>query len=346
MDGAVLVNRVNPDNTWDDIVFRSLAHGTPVVDEESGDILSLGLLPSPRVAEYLENPVDPDDPSAGYWMRVTRSRDHGHTWEEERAVLFQEEEGWMPSGTGSENGITLQFGEHAGRLLVPTTRVLTHWDPTMGPRERRALYYHTMAIFSDDGGKTWHSSGPFPRPGTYEGSLAELSDGRVLYSSRSDAEDALRRKAWSYDGGETWEEHWTSSLPDSSGQGPRRRFYGCKGGLIRLPIDLEGRDVILYSQLDIDPDYDRRSNVTVWASFDGARTWPIKRSVYAGPAGYSMLAAGRPGTPSEGWIFLVFEGGPRGDTILEPYQGAADYNIARFNLSWLLEGELTGDGDL
>ncbi len=39
-----------------------------------------------------------------------------------------------------------------------------------------------------------------------------------------------------------------------------------------------------------------------------------------------MLAAGRPGTPSEGWIYLGFSGVP-------------DKNLARFNLSWILEGE-------
>jgi sialidase-1 len=45
------------------------------------------------------------------------------------------------------------------------------------------------------------------------------------------------------------------------------------------------------------------------------------------------LDAGRPGTPSEGWIYLLFEGGPQGGGT-----------IARFNLAWLLAGELTHDG--
>jgi sialidase-1 len=45
------------------------------------------------------------------------------------------------------------------------------------------------------------------------------------------------------------------------------------------------------------------------------------------------MNAGRPGTPSEGWIYLFYEGGPQGGG-----------SVARFNLSWLLEGEETGDG--
>ena len=31
-----------------------------------------------------------------------------------------------------------------------------------------------------------------------------------------------------------------------------------------------------------------------------------------GPFAYSSLSAGRPGTPSQGWIYLLFEGGPKG----------------------------------
>ena len=75
-----------------------------------------------------------------------------------------------------------------------------------------------------------------------------------------------------------------------------------------------------------------------WASFDGAKTWPIKRRVFEGPSAYSSLSAGRPGTPSEGWIYLLLEGGKK------VYSGGG--YLARFNLSWVLEGEKTGDGEL
>ena len=72
-----------------------------------------------------------------------------------------------------------------------------------------------------------------------------------------------------------------------------------------------------------------------WASFDGGKTWPVKRLVFAGPSAYSSLDAGRPGTPSEGWIYLHFEGGPGGGS-----------QVARFNLAWLLDGESTEDGEI
>ncbi len=71
------------------------------------------------------------------------------------------------------------------------------------------------------------------------------------------------------------------------------------------------------------------------ASFDGGDTWPVKRLVFDGPSAYSSLNAGRAGTPGAGWIYLHFEGGPGGGS-----QGA------RFNLSWLLDGESAGDGKI
>ena len=44
------------------------------------------------------------------------------------------------------------------------------------------------------------------------------------------------------------------------------------------------------------------------------------------------MSAGRPDTPSQGWIYLNFEDGGS--------------KVARFNLTWMLEGELTGDGEI
>jgi hypothetical protein len=41
------------------------------------------------------------------------------------------------------------------------------------------------------------------------------------------------------------------------------------------------------------------------------------------------MTAGRPGTKSEGWVYLNFEGGPKGGST-----------VAKFNLSWLLGGKV------
>jgi len=99
-------------------------------------------------------------------------------------------------------------------------------------------------------------------------------------------------------------------------------------GLTRLNV--KGRDILLYSNCD-SPGGRRLG--TVWASFDGGKTWPIKRLVFQGAFGYSAMTSGRPGTKTEGLVFLHFEGGPKGGSTL-----------ARFNLSWVLGGKETGDG--
>jgi hypothetical protein len=54
-----------------------------------------------------------------------------------------------------------------------------------------------------------------------------------------------------------------------------------------------------------------RVRMTVWASFDGAATWPVRRLVYGGSSAYSLLTAG-------------------------PYERIS---VSRFNLAWLLGGE-------
>ena len=64
------------------------------------------------------------------------------------------------------------------------------------------------------------------------------------------------------------------------------------------------------------------------ASFDGGKSWPLKRLVFDGPSAYSNLGVGRTGTPSQGKIYLVFEGGAGGH-----YEAV---QFVAFNLSWLL----------
>ena len=100
---------------------------------------------------------------------------------------------------------------------------------------------------------------------------------------------------------------------------------------MRLPV--AGQDVLIYSNLDTPAA--KRERISLWASFDGGKTWPVKRLVFDGTSAYSSLDAGRPGTPSEGWIYLHFEGGPGGGS-----------QVARFNLAWLLDGESTEDGEI
>ena len=101
-------------------------------------------------------------------------------------------------------------------------------------------------------------------------------------------------------------------------------------GLVRLPV--VGKDVLLYSNCD-SPGGRRRG--TVWASFDGGKSWPVQRLVFEGSFAYSSMTSGRPGTKRAGQVYLHFEGGPKGGS-----------SMARFNLSWVAAGKATGDGTI
>jgi sialidase-1 len=307
--------------TWgQEIAVGPGMHGGGVtVDETSGDIL---------VFMHPEHP-----PKEGLYAARTmfRSTDDGKTWEKEEAGFSEDVRGNIPSLHFHEHGITLHQGPHAGRLLRPA-RV---YIPMGG--------YNT-AIFSDDHGKTWQNSEPFPLDGTGEGAVVERTDGRIYYSSRKHVfgeNEPYRNErlyGWSDDGGETWSDlEFSASLPDGPQyRGDERRescyngHFGMAGGLTRLPV--ADKDILIYSNAD--EKEHARVRMTVWASFDGGQTWPVKRLVFEGPSAYSSLNAGRPDTSGEGWIYLQFE----------ERQGGGQ--MARFNLPWLLDGTLTDDGSL
>ena len=280
--------------------------GGMTVNETTGDILAF--------AEERHPPAP---------LSVYRSQDDGKTWQKIDITIYPDTRGNVPSMHMNEHGITLRHGKHAGRLI----RAARHYGEANYPKKHWPTHY-TTAIYSDDHGETWKTSKPFSEMGTGEAGIVELSDGRLYYNSRSHwnakKPPLRRREAWSYDGGETWSD-WriVDILPD----GPQDTNYGCFAGLVRLPV--AGRDIVLYSNCD---SASGRKLGTVWVSFDGAKTWPLKRLLWEDPFQYSSLATGRPGTPSEGWIYMHFEG-------LLPQS-----HVARFNLSWLLSGTRTGDG--
>ena len=195
---------------------------------------------------------------------VFRSRDHGKSWQKQDVVFSPDSNGNLPSMHMNEHGITLRHGKHKGRLVRPTRWYAGKNDRSLWPE------HYTNAIYSDDGGRTWNTSDPFPENGTGEAAVVELSDGRIYYNSRVHWQErpmnTRRRDAISTDGGKTWTS-WriVEVLPD----GPQDTNYGCMGGLTRLPV--VGRDVLIYSNCDSPKG---RNHGTVWASFDGGKTWP------------------------------------------------------------------------
>ena len=298
--------------TWGEEIMISkpgFQCGGLTVDEGTGSIFAF--------VEERHNPAP---------IHVFKSLDHGKSWKKAEVVIKPDSKGNLPSMHMNDHGITLRHGKHAGRIIRPS-----RWYAGANAHEKWPEHY-TNAVYSDDGGKTWETSEPFPANGTGEASVAELSDGTVYYNSRRHwaQEGADPRRRWtsiSPDGGKTWKDlTFCKILPD----GPQNTNYGCMAGLTRLNV--KGRDVLLYSNCD-SPGGRRLG--TVWASFDGGKTWPLKRLVFKGAFAYSAMTSGRPGTGTEGLVLLHFEGGPKGGST-----------VSRFNLSWVLGGEKTGDGSV
>ena len=268
--------------------------GTHVVDENTGDIIVFAT--SLKAAQILY-----------------RSKDHGKTWKTEKTVIKPDVNGWICAPNGAcDPGVTLRHGKKKGRLLVPSRVFWGYLNKGKNRKYFDKLY--SNAIYSDDGGKTWTPSAPFPLGGTGEAGLAELTDGRIYYNSRTHCRGGNRRIAHSRDAGQTWkDQHEDDELFD----GPPD-VYGCKAALVRLPYD--DRDVLVFSSPG---NRKTRTDITVRVSFDGGKSWPVKRLVKKGPGNYTWLAAGRKGTPSEGLIYLA---------------AGKDW-MARFNLAWITENK-------
>ena len=302
-------------NTWGPIikVSQGINGGGLTVDEQSGDIIA-----------FIEEEHPPSK------LKIFRSNDNGKSWKSSQIKILPDRNGKIPSMHMNEHGITLQKGKYNGRLIRPS-----RYYNAKNSSERKSLYkskkmwegQYTNAIYSDDGGYTWSVSAPFPANGTGEAAIIELNDGSLYYNSRrhyyNDGNNhRMRLIASSINGGENWDNMYISSaLPD----GPKNSDYGLMAGLDRIPYTEQ--DILIFSNVDSD---NEEKNGMIWISFDAGMTWPLKKSIDKGKFKYSSIAVGRENTPSEGFIYILYEFGDFKDN----YAGA---KIAKFNMSWILE---------
>jgi sialidase-1 len=290
-------------------IDQGINGGGLIVDESTGNIIT-----------FVEKGKHPPAPIVGHI-----SKDNGQSWQAHPIKIHPDKNGNLPSMHMNEHGITLKKGKYKGRL-VRSTRYYSQANERIYWPE-----HYTNAIYSDDGGKIWHTSDPFPANGTGEAALVELDNGTLYYNSRRHlSTDGLnprvRYTATSADGGQTWNDlQLSEELPD----GEQDRDYGLMAGLERLPID--GHDLLIFSNIESQKG---RKNGTVWLSFDAGKSWPVKKLIEPEGFKYSSVTVGRKNTPSEGYIYVLYETGLNDN--INAYGGA---KIARFNLSWLMEGK-------
>ncbi len=237
-----------------------------------------------------------------------RSDDDGASWQTptEVTALFEGAgNGWTFHLPGPGHGIQTT----GGRLLVPVwhRKSISH-----SPLERA---YGVSCLMSDDGGLTWRSGGNTPVGELNESQLVEQEDGSLLLVGRTYSRDgdSWQGKVYSTDGGETW------SAEVEYDHGLTGRV--CDIGLTRQSFQ---PNIILASQ---PADVNRRADLTVRASMNEGRTWPVHRTLETGPSTYSDLAV----LPDN--MMLCLYGHGQGDLKNMP----ASVSLARFNNAWLFE---------
>lgn len=250
---------------WDDAA-NTCGNPAPVVDQSTGTIW---LLLTWNLGPDHEKQIMAGTSKEPRHVFVTHSTDDGLTWSTpENISADTRKDHWRWYATGPGNAIQLTHGKHAGRLLIPAN----HSDHTNSD----AHPYRSHAFWSDDHGATWQLGG-IHGDRTNESAVAELSDGSVLHAMRSYHGKNRRALSVSSDGGATWSKDKLHESLDTP---------VCQASLIRYSWpegDKPGR--LLFSS----PKGKKRSHMTIWASDDDGKTWPVSKEVYAGDAAYSNL---------------------------------------------------------
>ena len=247
-----------------------------------------------------------------------KSTDDGQTWSEPVEITstfepFRSSYPWKVIATGPGHGIQLHCNSsHNGRLVVPI------WLAYGNTGDHAPSASGT--IYSDDHGETWHAGDiAVPNKPSYgnpnETMITELSDGNVMLVTRSVSKPNRKLITVSPNGATDWSPpQFHSQLPEPI----------CMASITRHP---SSPDVLIFSNphsvalddsgQEVPAGRGKRRNLSIKLSRDNGRTWPVSKTLEAGPSAYSDLA-------------VLADG-----TVLCLYEGNKTITCARFNLNWL-----------
>jgi sialidase-1 len=215
---------------------------------------------------------------------VTFSKDDGITWSKPTDITNQvKKKNWTWYATGPGSGIQLTRGKHNKRMLIPCDHI-----------EAETKKYYSHIIYSDDHGKTWHIGGSTPQDKVNECQAVELPDGSVMLNMRNyDRAQKTRAVSISQDAGLTWSKithHPTLIEPI------------CQAGLTAYQTPKPSENFYIFFS---NPAHTTsRINMTVRASLDNGKTWPLSKQLHPGPSAYSCLAV-----LADGNIACLYEAG-------------------------------------
>lgn len=242
-----------------------------------------------------------------------RSTDDGVTWSAPVDITaafepFRANYDWKVIATGPGHGLQLK----SGRLVVP---IWLAYGATGDHKPSAAA-----TIYSDDHGKTWKAGDiAFPNAGEFgdpnETAITTLADGRVLLVARNVSKANRKLVSTSADGATGWstpkfhDQLWEPICMASIVAHPAQAGTQIYSAPHTLGRDAAGKEIPAARG--------KRENLSIKLSRDDGATWPVSRTLDAGPSAYSDLAVLPDGT------------------VICLYEKGADIAAARFPLGWI-----------
>ena len=253
------------------------------------------------------------------YLRI--SSDEGASWSEPRPVIEP------PGYFVLNNDRVIQTS--TGRLIVPVAfnRLLKATEDEPGGEHASTTDYRGIILWylSDDEGATWREADswwamPVPSAnGLQEPGVAELADGSLFSWARTDHGEQFEFR--SHDGGKTWSPPQPTELKSPCSPASIKRLPH-SGALLAIYNDYSGK----FPFVKTESPYGGRTPLVAAISYDGGKTWPVKKLLEGDLNGAFAYPA----------IHFI------GDAVLLSYNtGAADgphlggLRIRRVALSWL-----------
>ena len=259
-----------------------------VVDHQTGTIFNFHVKSYDHGWSGSKAGTDPENRSI-IQAEVSTSTDNGWTWTHRTITAdITKDNPWTARFAASGQGIQIQHGAHAGRLVQQYT--IRTADGTV----------QAVSVYSDDHGKTWQAGTP-TGTGMDENKVVELSDGSLMLNSRASDSSGFRKVARSTDGGQTWSEPASDkNLPDSVDNAQIIRAFPNAA-----PSDPRAKVLLLSHSPNPKPW--SRDRGTISMSCDDGASWATGKVFNENFVGYTTIAV-----QSDGSIGLLSEDGNYG----------------------------------